>query len=271
MQTIQSLYIYPIKGMRGISVTKAQLQSEGFQYDRRWMLVDKNGTFLSQRVHPLMATFETAIDGTFLKINFQGHSHEFPLDQLSKNELSVTVFDHQMLATEVSPATSEWFSEQLNTPVKLVHHSPITNRLKQFGKYIHPDAQNEIGSNTKVSFADGYPYLLLGTASLELLNTKASHHIKMDRFRPNIVVNTKVAHEEDDWKKIKIKDQQLFNIKPCARCQVPTVDQHTGQQGAEPIKSLVKYRKFGKAINFGTNLISLTSGVISVGDVVNVG
>jgi uncharacterized protein YcbX len=122
---------------------------------------------------------------------------------------------------------------------------------------------------TKVSLADGYPYLILGEKSMNELNERMEEKLNIDRFRPNIIVSTDVAHEEDAWNNFKLGDAELKIIKPCARCIIPTIDQKSAEQGKEPLKTLATYRKKDNQIFFGANAIVTVQGKISVGNEIN--
>ena len=251
--------------MRGITLQSAQLEPEGFEHDRRWMLVDDAGTFISQRTHPELTMFISSIEGDLLTVAYKGSEIKIPIDDLTGEHIDVSVFDDQMKATIVSDEASKWFSERLNTSLRLVKVSSVTNRIKDFSKYVDTDQKD-----TVVSFADGYPYLILSTASMAQLNSKMDVDLDIDRFRANIVVDTYHPHDEDSWKTIQIGDQHLLVIRPCARCQVPTIDQQTGQKGKQPNTALAGYRRDGNKVNFGMNGVSLTDGMVSVGDVIEV-
>jgi len=268
MNKIQSIHIYPVKGMAGIQVNQAKLEPEGFQYDRRWMLVDQQGVFISQRnlVQLVNAKINMLKDELHIEINET--SVRVKYNEYSDHEISVSVFDSNMQVHEVSSEVSEKLSKAFDKKVKLVQVSTATNRIKDFQKHIK-DWEKDLSTiphSTKVSFADGYPYLIVGTASMDLLNEKLPEAMNVDRFRANIIIETSVPHEEDHWKKIQIGDQELLVIKPCARCQVPTINQKTGVKGKEPSLTLSKYRRFDNKIMFGQNAISLSQGILSVGD-----
>lgn len=266
MAKIHSLNIYPIKGMRGISLQSAELLPEGFKYDRRWMLVDPNGKFISQRTHPEMTLFKTSIDREVLMVKYLENEIKVNIEELSDRHIDVNVFDDTMKATIVGQQTDEWFSEQLKTPLHLVKVSAITNRVKDFSKYV--DSSNA-PSNTVVSFADGYPYLILSTASMDLLNSKMEVGLDINRFRANIVVQSDMPHIEDSWKSIQIGNQKMLVVRPCARCQVPTIDQKTGIQGKQPNTALARYRRDGNKVIFGMNAVARTHGMLTVGDSVS--
>lgn len=254
---IASLVLYPIKGMSGISVSSAIAAPEGFVHDRRWMLVDHNGTFISQRSHPQLALFKTNVEKDSLVVGYNGAEIAIPFSMQTEKAKQVSVFDASMHASLVDVQFDQWFSEQLQSDVHLVKHSSITKRKKKLIKA--PDI-------TPVSFADGYPYLILGTASLAELNSKLATAIPMNRFRPNIIVETTDPHEEDDWNDLKIGAIDFRVIKPCARCQVITIDQASAERGKEPLKTLASYRKWDNNIWFGANAVSLSAGEINIDD-----
>ncbi|MBT8221272.1 MAG: MOSC domain-containing protein [Bacteroidia bacterium] len=262
MPKILSLVVYPIKGMRGIEINQAKLRPKGFQFDRRWMLVDQNGKFISQRSHPILTQFNIRFDSEQLLVSFGNELLKVEVEEMGNNQIPVSVFDDQMLASEAHPSYSNWFSQMLNESVQLVRHSSATERIKNFATYVNPEHTPQ---ETPVSFADGYPYLIVGTASMDLLNSRMSDPLPLDRFRANIIVETFEPHEEDHWQHINIGDQKLLVIKPCARCQVPNIDQKTGISGNEPNKTLATYRKRENKIYFGMNAISLTNGLLTIG------
>ncbi|RAI91914.1 MOSC domain-containing protein [Algoriphagus yeomjeoni] len=257
---IQDLYVYPIKSLAGIRLHEAKVEGRGFEFDRRWMLIDENGQFLSQRTFPQMALLKVEIGRDALKVFHQASPEDFieiPFEEDSQEILSVTVWDDDMDATLVNSRFDTWFSQVLGLSARLVKMPHATNR-KVDPRY----AINE----ESVSFADGMPYLLIGQNSLENLNSRLDYPVLMDRFRPNIVFSGGEAFAEDSWKKIKIGKVDFQVVKPCARCVMITVEQNTGKKGAEPLKTLAGYRKVGNKIMFGQNMVALSTGVIKVGD-----
>lgn len=254
---IEQLNIYPIKGLGGIQVQSALALERGFKNDRRFMLVDAQGTFISQRSHTEMALFKTSIIGDMVKVAYKNESILLDTRQEEGETIETTVWEHSVNTIKVGKEASEWFSEQLGQSCTLVKMNQASHRNKVLSKA--PD-------NTQVSLADGYPYLLLGTASVELLNSKLENPVGMDRFRANIIVNTKVAHEEDDLDRCEINQLAFRVIKPCARCQVITIDQQLGIKSKEPLKTLSTYRKEENKVYFGANMVCMESGVVKVGD-----
>ena len=258
MYTIKELVIYPIKGLGGISVKKANALPAGFEYDRRWMLIDEANKFVTQRTQPKMALFISEIKEGKLFVSYQDKSISFDLHETLNDEVIKTkVWDDDALVQLVSNDASAWFSEMLGQQVDLV-------RILDDNARIHHNSTKNI--DIHVSLADGYPYLIAGTESLQYLNQKLSEPIEMNRFRPNIIVETTEAHEEDTWNKIQIGSASFLNIKPCARCNVITINQKDATIQNDVLKVLNTYRKEGNSVLFGTNVMCTSDGIVSVGD-----
>jgi uncharacterized protein YcbX len=254
---VKSIIIYPIKGMKGTEVKSAVNLERGFENDRRYMLIDKNNTFISQRSHPILALVHPEIITGQIRISYCDVSFSFPLTQTKEEIVEATLFDNIVNGTLVSKALDEQFSKILNDDVRLIKMNENNVRNK---KLIKGPASAE------VSFADGYPYLIAGSASLDQLNEKLDNPVLMDRFRPNIVVETLVPHEEDNWESIQIGSAKMMVIKPCARCPVVTINQQTAEKSKDTLKTLSTYRKKENKVFFGANAISLGNSQISVGD-----
>ncbi|MBW1654482.1 MOSC domain-containing protein [Flavobacterium quisquiliarum] len=254
---VTEIYIYPIKSLAGISLSSAKAEEMGFENDRRWMLIDAENQMLTQREHRIMSQFYPQISDGKINITFEGQKHEFSIDEHFGNTLKVNVWDDQSEVVEVNQETSKWFSQHLGFECKLV-------KILKNGARKHESSRLQETFN--VSLADGYPYLLIGTESLDFLNEKLEEKITIKRFRPNIVVSTKKAHEEDDFTTFKIGEVQFKNIKPCGRCVMVNNDPENGRLKKEPLKTLSKYRNVDNSVLFGTNIVSLNTGNISVGD-----
>ena len=257
---IQDLYIYPIKSLRGIRVAEAKVEERGFNLDRRWMLIDESGKFISQRTFPIMALLSVEIGEdslTVFHVSNPEESIEILFEEEVEEKVSVTVWDDEVPAKRVSAEIDEWFSKVLGINVSLVK-MPLSTERKVDPRY----AVN----GESVSFADGMPYLLIGQKSLMDLNNKLQEPIPMNRFRPNIVFSGGEPFIEDSLKEIRIGEVKFQIVKPCARCVMTTIDQATGTKAAEPLKTLASYRKVGNKIFFGQNVVALSEGTIKVGD-----
>ena len=255
---ISQINIYPIKGLGGIEVSSALAMERGFEHDRRFMLTDLEGNFLSQRKIPEMALFKPTLEGNKIQVQFNDDSIALNHEQEEGEKIDTIVWGNEVRgAIRVGKQADEWFSDHLGRACRLLKMNRATRRNKELLK--SPD-------RTEVSFADGYPYLVLGTASLTELNSRLEKPVSMDRFRANIIVNSAVAHEEDELDECSINGIKFRMIKPCARCQVITIDQQDASRGKEPLKTLASYRQKDNKVYFGMNMVCLEQGVISVGD-----
>ncbi len=283
MPTLTHLFIYPIKSLGGISVTEAVVEEKGFRYDRRFMLVTPTGEFITQRTNSRMALTDVAIDTTadgtgVLRVwhrNEPGNVLELPLtpEPLTLIPIPVTIWDDEHVpAVVVSEAADRWFSATLKQPCRLVY-MPETTRRAVEENYVLNRAQVPQERLPAVSFADGYPYLLIGQASLDALNRRLSSPVGMERFRPSLVVADSQPNEEDSWYRFQVGEVPFYGVKPCARCVLTTIDPETGERGKEPLKTLATYRQYAHKILFGQNVLANASaGVVTlrVGDSVTV-
>ncbi|HWK03833.1 MAG TPA: MOSC N-terminal beta barrel domain-containing protein [Puia sp.] len=263
MLSVSELYIYPIKSLGGISLPTASLTDRGFEYDRRWMLVDNDNRFLSQREIPAMALLQVELDDQGLLIRHKTREQApllIPLQPQGESCI-VEVWDDRCPANYVSQQVDQWFTTTLQTPCRLVY-MPDTSRRHVDGRYA---IDKEI-----VSFADGYPLLLIGQASLDDLNTRLTSPVPMNRFRPNIVFTGGTPFQEDDLKEFTIGDITFFGVKRCARCIITTIDQDTIARSKEPLRTLNEYRKMNNKIYFGQNLLFQGTGALSIGDLIKI-
>lgn len=265
---VSELNIYPIKSLKGITLENSFVESKGLSFDRRWMLIDEKNNFLTQRNFPGMAILATNLVSNGIVV-FNGENElEIPFSPKIKNVQPVKIWSNKVAAEVYEDYINEWFSDALQTKCKLVAMTEESNRKVNYFYAVHKE--------DKVSFADGYPFLLTTESSLQDLNQKLVKKIPMNRFRPNIVVSGSETFAEDNWKKIKIGETVFHIVKPCARCAVTTIDQNTGiSDGIEPLKTLAKYRipkrSVKKKIMFGQNMIAENlGGNIKIGDKVEI-
>jgi uncharacterized protein len=203
---LTGLYIYPIKSLRGIAVNSATVQRRGLQYDRRWMLIDENNKFISQRECPKMATIAVEISDRALIVNAEGIAAlTIPLEPDTSDRIQVTIWKSLCEALSYSDRINAWFTEVLACPCRLVYMPQETCRR------VNP--KYDVNNNSIVSFADGYPFLLIGEASLADLNQRLDNPIPMNRFRPNLVVSGAPAFAEDKWKEIAIAVRSQASTK----------------------------------------------------------
>jgi uncharacterized protein len=260
--TLSEIWIYPIKSLAGIRVKQANVKQKGLEYDRRWMLVDETGRFITQREHPQMVMFNLSLLERELVITKNSAQLTIPINVEAGESRKVTIWDDAVEAIEPDPTYSQWFSDHLGFKCRLVFFPEINIRDVD-PKYVFNQEQ--------VSLADGYPYLIIGQSSLQDLNNRLEVPVEMKRFRPNFVFTGGEAFEEDSWKEFSIGSGKFKGVKNCARCVLITVDPQTGEKGREPLSMLSTYRKRENKIFFGQNVIALSENKIYEGDEIRLG
>jgi uncharacterized protein YcbX len=259
MFQITELYIYPIKSLGGLKLDSAIVTDRGLKHDRRWMLIDDNNRFISQREFAQMALLKTSITNEFLVVTntYNNNSINITLTPEKKDVITVSVWDDRCLAQPVSDEVDAWFSEALKTNVRLV--------------YMPNDSQRFIEANYAVdneitSFSDAFPFLLIGQSSLDDLNDRLDNPLPINRFRPNIVFTGGEPYFEDIIDKFTVNGITFNGVKLCARCNMITINQNNATSSQEPTKTLATYRAKNKKIYFGQNLIHAGTGTIAIGD-----
>jgi uncharacterized protein YcbX len=261
---VSGIWVYPVKALGGIPLHSSEVEARGLQYDRRWMLTDSEGNFLSQRDFPRLTLFRMQFqeDGVLVQDPDQRQTPLLiPFHEKGGQNRTVKIWDDRVAALQVSEKADAWFTFLLDRPVRLVR-MPKSTRRQVDVKYAR--------SGEVVSFADGYPSLIIGEAALNELNGRLDNPMEMIRFRPNLVFSGGLPHDEDRWAEIRIGGISFSCVKPCARCAVPSIDPATGKKGQEPNRTLATYRQWENKIWFGQNLLHHGHGRIHVGDAVEV-
>ena len=264
MSLLRQLVTYPIKSCAGINLETSEVFGRGLALDRRWLLIEDNGDFVSQRTSPLLGQIKLSVQNEQLKVSYPDKDSLFlDLNVTGSTHRHAKIWKDQVKGLWLNQDYDDWFSAILGRQVHLLHMNQTVQR---------PLIKESLPANQnfEVSFADGYPYLLTSDASLADLNQRLALPIPMDRFRANLVVNGFEAYAEDYWKQIRIGDVEFLVVKPCARCQVTTIDQSTGKYSKEPLKTLASYRKKDGKVMFGMNLVALNGGRVSIGDPVHI-
>ncbi len=256
---VSELNFYPVKGCRGSSLQEAEVGARGIVGDRSFMLVDDDGSFITQRSHPRMALIEPRVAaGSLSLLAPDCDTLSIPVLAYGERRL-VTVWRDSCAAIDQGDAVAEWASSFLGTRCRLVRMADDFTRLV--------DRDYAVSDRDQVGFADGYPFLLTTEESLADLNARMATPLPMNRFRPSIVISGAEPFAEDGWRRIRIGAIIFAVVKPCARCVVTTTDQSTAERGREPLRTLATYRRVqGKGVMFGQNLIHESTGVIRVGD-----
>jgi uncharacterized protein YcbX len=254
---LSEIWLHPVKSLGGQRVGEARVLGKGLEYDRRWMLIDSNHQFLTQRVLPALALFQVRIENGHLALHFQKSSERMSLDARIGDLMAATVWNDTVEVHRCSNEVDEWFSEHVHQEVRLVAFPETSPR--------QVDVQYS-ASGDWVSLADGYPFLIIGQASLDDLNSRLQSPVPMNRFRPNFVFTGGEAYEEDTWREFSVGTINFLGVKPCSRCVMVTVDQATGQGGVEPLATLSRYRKQNGKVYFGQNVLARSNGTVREGD-----
>jgi uncharacterized protein YcbX len=264
MLHVSEIYVYPIKSCRGIAVSRADVGARGLAGDRRYMLVDAKGRFLTQREHPRMALVHVSPEEGGYRVVAPGQTPlHLPGSLVGGSECDVRVWRDDVQALLAPEEFNIWFSQVMGFACGLVYmgdhqHRPVTNENAEF--------------DDEVSFADGAPLLLISKGSLMELNARLARPVTMGHFRPNVVVDTETAFAEDGWSAIRVGGAEFAVAWPCSRCILTTIDPESGAKdpGGEPLETLKSYRRVGPCVMFGQNLIPRRHGAIRVGDSVHV-
>ena len=257
MITISELFIYPIKSCGGLSVSSFALDRFGPEHDRRWLIVDETGMQITQREMPRMALIKPTLNHGGLRLNYL--NSELSVDTPTHGApTAVQVWADRVQAFDAGSQAAEFVSNVLERPARLVWMPETTYR---------PVDQNYAKNNETVSFADGFPLLLISQASLDDLNTRLDQAVPMNRFRPNIVVTGCEAFAEDTWSSLQSSHCEFTVAKACSRCVMPSIDQTTAEKNSAILRALASYRR-GKdgQTYFGQNLLYQSDARISVGD-----
>ena len=271
---IARLFVYPVKSCAGVEVTQAVLTSTGLDLDRAWMVVDADGEFLSQRELPRMARIKVQLKLTEVVLRAPGMLALHLAIDAVEEPTRVRVWKDEVPAYDMGAVAAQWFTDFLGQPARLVRFDPDHRRLSDLKWTGGIEAPNQ--------FADGYPVLVAGAASLAGLNERLAKAgqapVGIERFRPNIVLDGLEAHDEDRVEELRIGSDPaavLKLVKPCARCSIPDVDPQTGERNARPVSdTLQSYRQDARldgAVTFAMNAIVLEGedAVLRVGQPVS--
>jgi len=275
---ISEINIYPVKSLKGITLTEAVVEKRGLRNDRRCMLTDKVGMFFTQREFPKMATITVDVREDCVRFSCpEAADLRIPILPGTGDRRSITVWQSVCEGEIYEDEVNNWFSDVLKTDCQLVYMPDETER--------HVNERFDTGDDI-VSFADGYPLLIIGEGSLADLNARLDERLPMNRFRPNLVASGSEAFAEDGWKRIRIGEAIFRVTKACVRCVMTTIDQTKGElTGKEPLKTLATFRMasavypetyetFGlnaTGVLFGQNLIPENPGAtVRVGDEIEI-
>lgn len=265
MATLSALHVFPVKSCAAQAPREARVEPRGLVDDRRWMIVDAEGKFMTARKHPRMTRVNASIDAGILSVSAPDMARqEVRPDADTASRRDVTVWGSNVSARRAEARADAWISKYLGQPAHFVHMDEHAGR-----PIIDADFA---GAGDEVSFADGFPLLLISQAALDGLNERLAKPLPMLRFRPNLVVSGTAAHAEDDWRHVLIGGVEFDVVKACTRCVVTTIDFERGEfdVDGEPLRTLLGYRRSAAGVTFGRNLIPRRTGTLRIGDEVNV-
>ena len=264
--SVSQLMSYPVKSLAGVDHQVASIDTIGIFGDRRWMLVDSQGNFLSQRLLPRMCLIQAQLNNSIdLRAGITLSAPEMAAItiQIPSNGpvKQVKVWNDLCDGIDCGDAAAEWLSVFLSHDSRLVFFAD---------NYFRPIDPSYALVGEGVSFADGFPILLCTQASLDELNRRLKERVQMHRFRPNIVLDGCEPFAEDTWQRIQIDDVVFRLVKPCSRCSIPNIDPNTAKSNSEVLRTLGEFRLRQRKIYFGQNLVPESSGSICVGSTVDV-
>ncbi|MBK9495573.1 MAG: MOSC domain protein [Alphaproteobacteria bacterium ADurb.BinA280] len=259
--SLSALHVFPLKSAGGLSLDQAHVTPLGLDDDRRWMLVDVDGRFVTGRLHPELVRLRVLPSATGLELHFKNARAQVKRPDRPQR-IAVTVWKDTVSAAhwpDADDALSDWLGQR----VTLVHRDE---------QAVRPVAADYARLGDEVSFADGFPVLLLSSSAVDALNARLIQPVSALHFRPNLLIEGCAPHAEDDWKRIRIGEIEFDVVKPCTRCVFTTVDPQSGKRRSdgEPLQTLKEYRRSARGITFGQNLIPRRTGLIRVGDTVRV-
>lgn len=262
MLKLSQLFVHPVKSMRGLQLSHAQVTKSGLAFDRIFMLTKTDGTFITARQYPQLVCFTPALISNGIVITApDAHYQTVLFSDFSINQQPTEVWGNYFNAHIAPDAINQWLSGYLNHPVQLRWVGPqLSRRVKHYPE-------------NPLSFADGYPFLLINDASFDDLKQRCMVDVRLEQFRPNLVINGAAVFDEDQWQLVRIGEVVFELVKPCSRCVLTTVNIDNGRKHplAEPLNTLQQYRTAQNgAIDFGYNLIARNTGVIRIGDTLEV-
>ena len=246
---LSEITIYPVKSCKGISLKEVAIDHAGPRMDRRWMIVDSEGVFISQRDCAKLAMVHTGLDDRFLFLSVPGLTPYMLALNTSGTPRTVQVWKRTLEAVDMGDSVAKWLSQFLKVECRLVYLP---------------------ASDESLSFVDRLPLHLISSSSFQDLAARLGKKIRANRFRPNLVVSCDKPFEEDSWKRIQIGDVVFCLEKPCVRCIVPAIDQETVQRNDDTLKTLATFRKGEKGITFGQLLRPENTGIIRTGQKITV-
>ncbi len=259
---LSGIFVYPVKSLSGIKVSNWQVNAKGLLHDRKWMLIDNQHQFLSQRKIPKMCLIKTQLTDSELTLSAEGYDcFSLPINPCDGETCNTTIWKDSCPAKTTSKQANQWLSDFLGIQCQLVYQPDNVVRS------VDPHYAKK---TDQVNFSDGFPFLIVSEASMNALNSEMNLQLGVERFRPNLVISECEAYAEDSWREISINNIAFRLPKPCSRCAVPTINPATAEKSKEPLRTLNRIRKWNKQVYFGQNALHNNLGELSVGNKVQI-
>ena len=260
---ISQLFHYPVKSLKGVQLSEMEVDTFGPKWDRRFMLADQSGRFLTQRRYPTMGQIAVRMTDDQLLLMHAGVEKSLSISELNQFDCHqpVTVWKDKVNARIIQHDINQWISGILQLDVMLCFMDKDTHRQVDL-KYAK--------QGDRASFVDGFPFLIMTEASVGFLSDQLGRELAIERFRPNIVISGCDAFAEDGWKKIAINGIEFDIVKSCARCVIPSLDLKTSAKQEDVVQVMLKHRKQAKGVMVGQNAIHRHTGELQVGQAVEV-
>ncbi|HEY6893733.1 MAG TPA: MOSC domain-containing protein [Rhodanobacteraceae bacterium] len=261
--TLSALHIFPVKSCAPLVLDAADVEPRGLRHDRRWIVTDADGKFLTGRQHPRLTLLRAVPERDAIALSAPGMPSIRLQAPVGPTRVDVEVWKDNVAALPGADVSGAWISAFLGMPARFAYMDEAC---------VRPVTPEYAKDGDEVSFADAFPLLLISEGALDALNAKLAAPVPMLRFRPNFVVANTAPHAEDGWKRVRIGTVEFDLVKPCSRCVFTTVDFERGEidPSGEPLKTLITYRRTERGVTFGQNLIPRGTGTVRVGDEVEV-
>ncbi|WP_221794759.1 MOSC domain-containing protein [Oceanobacter mangrovi] len=259
--TVSSLFIYPVKSCAGLAVSSLRFDQQGPLHDRRYMVVDPDGKFLTQRQLPAMAHIYPQLDEAGELSLAAADAGVIQVPAGGGEWLEVNVWGDSVQAQDCGAEVASWLSDLLQRPCRLVYLTADSQRLVD---------QRYAEAGELVSFADGFPVLVVSESSLQALSEEAGLDIDVRRFRPNVVVSGSAAFAELQWHQLVAGESSLVLVKPCERCVIPTRDMVTQQRQPAVTAALKSICLHKNKLIFGVNALVREMDSLHVGQVFDI-
>lgn len=260
---LKSISIYPVKSLNGIELSSSEVLQHGLKWDRNWMLIDSNNTFITRRERPELSLLETRLseNGFTFFFNSQSESLEFGTNEFQQEKIESKVWDSDVFGFEENSKLNTFFSDFLKKEVRLIRMPYLPERI---------ETAPLTGELTSSSFADSFPILILGSASLDALNTHLEEPVDARYFRPNLLFQTERSFEEDEWQAIQIGNVLLRKAKACGRCRMINVNPDTGVYRSDVMRELATLRTVKNKVILGDLYYPVQTGSIELDSEVKV-